>query len=697
VTLIALELDMLEKRDLVVAFLIGAFAFGLGFLWPISAFSKQIDAVSQGTLIAHDQVTGLRSELPRLSTKVEINVTGPIARARVTQRFVNPTDNWTEALYAFPLPENAAVDTLHMVIGDRVVVGEIKEKGEARKVYEEAKTAGKQTALVEQHRPNLFSTGVANIPPKGNVEIKIEYQQRLEWKDERFSLRFPMTVTPRYVPQNKLPPTSIVRSEERISGGWQVLPGELPQEIKTTEETSDPSYPEHTVSLVIHLDPGFPLERIRSLYHPVEFSKRGDITSVTLRNKEVKGDRDFVLEWRNAERFNPTAAFFTEQTADGDYGLLMVLPPQLMPGKIPARDLTFIIDTSGSMGGTSISQAKSALMAGLRGLTSGDTFNLVEFNSNASSLFTAPRLATPQNLEIAESWVDQLEANGGTEILAAFKKALALATSNKQRLQQIVFLTDGAVGNEEDVFRFIRANLDDQRLFMVGIGSAPNSYFMVEAAHFGRGTFTNIGDISEITERMKALFDLLKRPVLTDIKLTTNGMADLTPNIIPDLYAGGPVVVAMKLDPGERQLGIVGRLGSTEWRKTLDIKSGVPNSGIRINWAREWIKQWMRARVTGFSSDEVKEKVTELALKHHLVSPYTSLVAVDKTPVRPAEAQLSSKAIKSERPAGLKSSSIAMAQTALGIEWRILLGLLLVGLAGLFWMATRRHERAFQG
>jgi len=688
---------MLEKRDLVVAFLLGALAFGLGFLWPISAFSKQVDAVSQGTLIAHDQVTGIKSELPRLSTKVEINVTGPIARARVTQRFANPTDNWTEALYAFPLPENAAVDTLHMVIGDRVVVGEIKEKGEARKVYEEAKTAGKQTALVEQHRPNLFSTGVANIPPKGNVEIKIEYQQRLEWKDERFSLRFPMTVTPRYVPQNKLPPTSIVQSEEKISGGWQVLPGEVPHEVKTPEETLDPSYPTHAVSLVINLDPGFPLERIRSLYHPVEFSKRGDITSVTLRNKEVKGDRDFVLEWRNAERFNPTAAFFTESTREGDYGLLMVLPPQLMPGKTAARDLTFIIDTSGSMGGTSIAQAKSALMAGLRGLTSGDTFNIVEFNSRASSLFTAPRLATPQNLEVAESWVDQLEADGGTEILAAFKKALALATSNKQRLQQIVFLTDGAVGNEEEVFRFIRANLDDQRLFMVGIGSAPNSYFMVEAAHFGRGTFTNIGDISEITERMKTLFDQLKRPVLTDIKLTTNGLTDLTPTVIPDLYAGEPVVVAMKLDPGERRLGIVGRLGSTEWRKTLDIKSGVPNSGLRINWAREWIKQWMRARVTGFSSDEVKEKVTELALKHHLVSPYTSLVAVDKTPVRPTEAQLSSNAIKSERPAGLKSTSIAMAQTALGIEWRILLGLLLVGLAGLFWVISRNPRRAFQG
>ena len=196
---------------------------------------------------------------------------------------------------------------------------------------------------------------------------------------------------------------------------------------------------------------------------------------------------------------------------------------------------------------------------------------------------------------------------------------------------------------------------------------------------------------------MKSLFDQLKRPVLTDIKLSAKGLTDLTPAVVPDLYAGEPIVMTMKLDPGEQQLGIVGRLGSTEWRKTLDIKRGVPNSGLRINWARERIKHWLRSGVRGVSSDEVKEKVTELALKHHLVSPYTSLIAVDQTIVRPAEEPLSSNSIKSERPAGLKSTSIAMAQTSLGIEWRILLGLLLVALAGFFWITTRRSGRVLQG
>jgi len=445
---------------------------------------------------------------------------------------------------------------------------------------------------------------------------------------------------------------------------------------------------------VINLDPGFPLERIRSLHHPIELSKRNDIVSVSLRDRFVVANRDFVLEWRNAERFKPTAAFFTESTEEGDYGLLMVLPPQFMPDKIPARDLTFIIDTSGSMGGRSLTQAKSALIEGLKDLTTGDTFNVIEFNSKTSRLFPSARIATAQNLEVAEKWVDQLEAGGGTEMLSAFIEAFDVAVSHTERLRQIVFLTDGAVSNEEEVFKYIRPNLGDQRLFMVGIGSAPNSYFMVEAAHFGRGTYTHIGNISEIPERMKSLFDQLKRPVLTDIKLTAKGLTDLTPAVVPDLYAGEPIVMAMKLDPGERQLGIVGRLGSTEWRKTLDIKRGVPNSGLRINWARERIKQWLRSGVRGVSSDEVKEKVTDLAMRHHLVSPYTSLIAVDQTVIRPDEKQLSSKAIKPERPAGLKSTSIALAQTALGIEWRMLLGLILVLLAGFFWMTSKNSRQA---
>jgi len=684
---------MQKEHEFWIAFLIGALIAALVFLFPGWALANPVNNTTQGTLFVKHPGTDLHTELPQLSTDVEINVTGPIARTHVTQRFSNPSDQWTEALYAFPLPQNAAVDTLHMVIGGRTVVGKIKEKDEARKTYEAAKASGQRTALVEQHRPNIFSAAVANIPPNGEVEIKIEYQQKLEWKDNRFSIRFPMAITPRYVPKRKLPPTKIVHSKQNLIGGWQILPGELPQNIKTADQTEGTLNTQNLVRLAINLEAGFPLEGIRSFYHPIKEKKINGVIRIELLEGHTPANRDFVLEWQNAKKTKPTAAFFTEATDQGDFGLLMVLPPQTQPEAIPPRELTFIIDTSGSMGGQSIIQAKSALLEGLSDLRPYDTFNVVAFESSAHRLFTMAKPATDKALKIAKQWVQSLEANGGTEVMAAFMEAIKGSTDPSSRLQQIVFLTDGAVGNEQEVFQFVRDNLGNQRLFMVGIGSAPNSHFMTEAAHFGRGTFTHVGDVNEVGAKVKVLFDQLKRPNLTDLKLTAKGLTELTPTIVPDLYAGEPIVIAMKLQKGDGRLAITGRLGSTEWRQTLSIQNDVPQSGIRINWARAQIKQLMRSKIIGRPDHEIKREVTALALRHHLVSPFTSLVAVEVTPARPGSSELSQKVLKSEPVAGIAARSIPMAQTALGIEWRLLGGLILIVFGSLLWLTRRMREQ----
>lgn len=683
---------MQKQNGFLFPFILGVLVAFTVFLIPGWVFANQINEVTQGTLVAKDPKTGLHAELPRLSTDVEINVTGALARTNVTQRFANPSNQWTEALYAFPLPENAAVDTLHMVTGGRTVVGKIKEKDEARKTYEATKASGQGTVLVEQHRPNIFSTAVANIPPNGQIEVRIEYQQQLEWKDKRFSIRFPMAITPRYVNKRKLPPRTIVHSKQNLTGGWQILPGELPQHIRTSDETEDPSNTQNLVRLAINLEAGFPTEGIRSFYHPIKETKTNDVVRIELVEGHTPANRDFVLEWQNAQKTKPTAAFFTEATDQGDFGLLMVLPPKTHPDTIPPRELTFIIDTSGSMGGQSIIQAKAALLEGLSDLRPYDTFNVVAFESSARRLFTMAHPATDKALKIAKQWVQSLEADGGTEVMSAFMEAIEGATYPSSRLQQIVFLTDGSVSNEKEVFQFIRDNLGDQRLFMVGIGSAPNSHFMTEAAHFGRGTFIHIGDVNEVGSEVKVLFDQLKRPILTDLKLTAKGLTELTPAIIPDLYAGQPLVIGMKLQKGDRSLAITGRLGSTQWLQTLELQKDVPNSGIRINWARAQIKQLMRSKINDRPSQEIKREVTELALRHHLVSPFTSLVAIDVTPARPGSAGLSQEVLKSERVEGMAARSIPMAQTALGIEWRLLVGLILIVFGSLLWLTTRRMQ-----
>jgi Ca-activated chloride channel homolog len=677
-------------EDIGLVLLIGALVAGLGILIPRISWGIGLDQVSQGSLLVTDPLSGGLTELPRLHTDVQIAVTGPIARSRLTQRFQNPSNEWAEALYAFPLPHNAAVDSLRMVIGDRTIEGQVREKQEARETYDAAKRAGHKASLVEQHRPNLFSAAVANIPPDGEVEIQIEYQQLLEWRENKFSLRFPMAITPRYIPARDLPPKDVLRSHQNLHGGWQVLPGELPVSIKSATEAADTAQPVNAVRLEVILMPGFPIGDLHSLYHSIERIDNDGLARITLRDLEVPADSDFVLEWGSAEEVQPTAAFFAETTEQGDYGLLIVVPPKVGPTSIPPREVTFIIDTSGSMGIESLLQAKAALLAGLDDLGANDAFNVIEFNSDARKLFLSPQVASPSSIRLARHFVGSLEATGGTEILSAFMAALESKSAVPNRLQQIVFITDGAVGNERDVFQFIQDNLEKQRLFMVGIGSAPNTHFMVESAHFGRGTYTQIGDTADVGQKIGDLFAALKRPVLTDLTLTAEGVSDLVPKMIPDVYSGETVVLAMKLTSEQKKVSLTGRLGAALWHQDFELTHGMHQSGLRINWAREKIRQLIRSEIEGRPSSEVRLAVTTMALRHHLVSPYTSLVAVDVTPSRPSDARLSSTAMKNERVAGMSIQQVQMAQTALGIEGRLLVGFVLMALAALVWIVSWR-------
>ncbi len=231
----------------------------------------------------------------------------------------------------------------------------------------------------------------------------------------------------------------------------------------------------------------------------------------------VPADRDFELHWTPDVGRAPGAAVFVEPKDGKTYALVMLVPnaPDASLPRMP-REATYIIDTSGSMAGTSIVQAKAALLYALDRLAPGDRFNVIEFNSRARPLFDVPMPVDPATLGRARSFVSGLKADGGTEMREALTLALR-APKVEGFVRQIVFLTDGAVGNENELFALIRERLDDRRLFTVGIGSAPNSHFMTKAAQFGRGTFTYIGDTREVQEKMAALFRKLESPVLTDV------------------------------------------------------------------------------------------------------------------------------------------------------------------------------------
>jgi Ca-activated chloride channel family protein len=603
---------------------------------------------------------------PLLATDVEIRVTGHVARATVRQSFRNPHADWYEGVYTFPLPENAAVDQLRMRVGERVVEGEIRERQAAKASYEQAKTEGRRATLVEQERPNIFTTSLANIGPGETIQVEIEYQQTLRYDQGRYALRFPMVVGPRYIPAG-------VEDAARIT----------PAVLRPDENAA----PINPVNLRVSLETGVPVGSVESAYHRIGIRKTGDTKQWIALAGDNYANKDFELAWTLAPGREPAAALFTEKKGGRHYGLLMVVPPaQERSGPAIPREAIFVIDTSGSMHGASIAQAREALELAIRRLSPADRFNVIEFNSTARALFGQARPADAASIDSAVRWVRELRAQGGTEMAKALDLALD-GKSHEGRIRQIVFLTDGAVGNEDPLLRMIRERLGDSRLFTVGIGSAPNSHFMTKAAQFGAGTFTYIGRIEEVKQKMDALFAKLESPVLKGLTIDWGDSQGVQawPNAVPDLYLGEPVVVLFSADSVAGEIKVAGMVA----RNTPLAEAG----GLGTLWAREKISGLMDALRSGAPEEEVRPGVLKLALEHHLVSKYTSLVAVDKTPARVRDEMLKSAGMPTNLPEGWSYDAVygaplgELPRGATNARLNLLAGLLLLLSA---WFLRRR-------
>src|SRR5499426_2271788 len=543
-----------------------------------------------GSLLLKATEDGRFVEAPRLGTDVDMVVSGPTARARVTQIFHNPTDGWVEAVYVYPLPDSSAVDTLKMVIGDRIVIGDIKERRQARQVYEDAKAAGHKAALIEQERPNIFTNSVANIGPGETVLVQIEYQEPIPQSGQVFALRVPLVVAPRYTPA---PVAQTVNF--RGGQGWAMTSDPVPDRDRITPPVLDPAQqaPVNPTSVTVRLQAGFPLGEVKSHHHNVKIETvADDARIIKLADGLVPADRDFELTWRAAPSKTPSVGLFRERVGKADYLLAFVTPPALPPteDKRP-REIIFVIDNSGSMGGTSIVQAKASLTYALGRLTPADRFNVIRFDHTMDVLFADTVPADAEHVGQAKRFVAALQAQGGTEMVPAMKAALTDPREGDSKyLRQVVFLTDGAIGNEQQMFETLGAMRGRSRVFMVGIGSAPNSFLMTRAAEIGRGTFTHIGSVEQVEERMRALFEKLESPVVTNLTATfSEGAADVTPALLPDLYRGEPLVLAAKVEKLSGTLEIKGPIGDQPWSLRLPLADVAQGQGLSKVWARRKI------------------------------------------------------------------------------------------------------------
>ncbi|WP_342151023.1 marine proteobacterial sortase target protein [Methylorubrum sp. SB2] len=654
-------------------------------------------------------------EAPRLRADAAITVSGPTARATITQAFRNTTAAWVEGTYLFPLLEDAAVDSMKLVVGDQVIVADIRERQAARRAYEAAKAEGKAAALTEQQRPNLFTNAVANIGPGETVLVQITYQQSVRLSGGTYALRLPTVAAPRYSPAPPL-----------VQGAAEgpAAPDPVPDRAKIEAPVRDPARhaPVNPLTLAIDLKAGFALGAVKSATHAIRVD---DVSPserrITLADGATAADRDFELTWAPAPGTAPAIGLFRERVAGADAVLAVVTPPaEAVPAPALPRDVVFVIDNSGSMGGASIRQAKASLLAGLDRLRPGDRFNVIRFDHTYDALFSDTVTADESHLATARNFVAGLEASGGTEMLAPLKAALQDAHPDETgRLRQVVFLTDGAVGNEAQIFSAIAAERGRTRLFMVGIGSAPNGTLMRHAAELGRGSFTEIRSVDQVAERMRELLVKLESPVVTDLAATFSEAADATPAQMPDLYRGEPVTVAARMPEAKGTLTITGRIGGQPWHTVLDLDAAAEGAGVSKVWARQKIADAETARITGRLGPEAADAaILRLALDHGLTTRLTSLVAIDATPRRPEGVRLVSTDLPLNLPAGwdfealfggageaapprqrraglpparyAAAPSVPLPQTATDFELRALAGLVLLAL-GLLMAARRRR------
>ncbi len=674
-------------------------------------FKRASDSSSQShkATLAHEaEGYGIAAAL--LSTHVEVEVSGPIARVAVAQRFLNPSQYWMEGEYNYPLPDNAAVDRLRMTIGERVIEGEIKEKQQAKKAFQTARQQGKRAGMLTQRRANEFRTQVTNVAPGESVVVTFEYQQWLDYRDGGFDFRFPMVSTPSFLAEQN--PSTEAFQDQAPANHFKDLA----------------ALPDNPVSVRLTLNAGVPTEMPRSLSHPVEIQQFSETHyEIKLSGKAELSNRDFTLSWSPVESPKPLVSVIREDTDEASYGLLMIVPPAVQDSSEvkSARELILTLDVSGSMQGASLQQAKMAVNKALEDLTDHDLFNVLWFSDRTDALFLTSQIASQHNIALAKRRVEQLSANGGTRILPAVQRALVTSdlpplfsahdvpyskpvlgrshlAPDETRLRQVVFLTDGAVNNEQAIFNAIHTHLGASRLFTVGIGSAPNAYFMRKAARAGRGTFTYIAKPEEVEDKVGALLDKLRRPALTDVELDFHGkQLDLLPDPLPDVYQGEPVYAVFKAENFPLYAQLSGRLDGVMSYTSLDLEAGLTsgsetwrNAGVATEWARRKVSR-LRERMREQTAEQQaisRSELIELALQHKLVTPFTSLVAIEQTPVR-AGGALYRHRIPANLPHGW-AANMTLAQTASGIWYHLHAGIALVLLAGLLWLGLRYFDKS---
>ena len=584
-----------------------------------------------GALTVVDATGKAKSTCPLKHTDVKAEISGFISRVVVTQQFQNPFQEKIEAVYTFPLPQNAAVDDMTMIVGDRTVRGKILPREEAQAVYEAAKSGGQVASLLDQERPNIFTQSVANILPGEQVKITISYVETLTYVNGAYEFVFPMVVGPRYIPGDAKPASQ--------GNGFAPDTNEVPDASRITPRSLSGMRSGHDISLEVALDAGLIIDKIDSKTHPTDI-QRPDAHSARLRLKDEATipNKDFILRYDVAGQAIQDALLTHHSDKGGFFTLTLQPPDRVTAQDVTPKELVFVLDTSGSMQGFPIEKAKETMKLALDSLYPSDTFNLITFAGDTRILFPQPVPATRANLNKAQAFLRASSGNGGTEMMKAIKAALE-PSDDQSHVRIVCFMTDGYVGNDMEIVSEVQKH-PNARVFSFGIGSSVNRFLLDKMAEAGRGEVEYVGLEDDGSAAARRFHERVRSPLLTDIAIEWNNLpvADVYPQRIPDLFGAKPLVIKGRYtSAGRGTIRLKGKMAGGDFVRDIPVdfpETMASHDVLASLWARARIDDLMGQDLQGAQSgamrQDLKDTITQLGIEYRLMTQFTSFVAVEE-------------------------------------------------------------------
>ena len=583
-----------------------------------------------GGLFVKTQNTAREQVFPLKQTEVKAKIAGNISRVEVVQKFENPFPESLEAVYVFPLPDEAAVDDMEIKIGDRTIKADIKRRDQAVEIYQRARQEGRTAGLLEQERDNIFTQSLANVKPGEKIEVRIRYTESLKFVGGDYEFVFPTVVGPRYISRN-------TTDADRINPPV-LAPG--------TRSGQD-------IAVSVEIDAGVAIGDVRSTSHQITTDRSGNIVRVQLANADTIPNKDLILRYRVAGE-NTQATVLTQSDQRGGHFATYLIPAlNYKTNEIVPKEVVFLMDTSGSQQGEPLVKSKELMRRFIQGLNPNDTFTIIDFANTAQALSTTPLANTAANRQSAINYIEKLQANGGSELLNGIQAVMNFPVTKAGMLRSIVLITDGYIGNDKEVLALVQRSLKPgNRLYSFGVGGSVNRFLLNRLAQVGRGTSQVIRQDEPSAEAAEKFFRQINSPVLTNIQISWEGMGEkpeIYPIAPPDLFTSQPLVLfGRKGDRASGQLRIRGTLAggkayeqvlpvnfarsSGRQRESTSVAASVTDFGnpaVAQLWGRSRIQDLMN-QMFGGETKSLVESVTNTALTYRLLSEYTAFVAVSE-------------------------------------------------------------------